>query len=61
MYGRTSVRLVKIYNEMMCPSSKSNVKELEAPAGARPPLNSLRLDQPFFGSSALYRGFGLCK
>ena len=28
---------------------------------ARFPLNRLRLDPPFLGSSALYRGFGLCK
>ena len=33
----------------------------ETLAGARFPLNRLRLDPPFLGSSALYRGFGLCK
>ena len=54
MYGRTFVRLVKIYNEMICQSSKYNVNELEAPAGARSPLNRLRLDPPFLGSPALY-------
>ena len=51
MYGRTSVRLVKIHNEMICHSAESNVKELEAPAGARSPLNRLRLDPPFLVSS----------
>ena len=61
MYGRTSVRLVKIYNEMVRHSSTSNVIGFEAPAGASFPLNRLRLDQTFFGSPSLYRGFGLCK
>src|SRR3989337_3917190 len=60
MYGRTSVRLLKIYNEMVRHSSTSNDIGLEAPAGARFPLNRLRLDPPFLGSLALYRGFGLC-
>ena len=49
MYGHTSVRLVKIYNEMICHSSKSNIKGLEGPAGARSPLNRMRLDPPFQG------------
>ena len=42
-------------------SSTSNVKELEAPAGARFLLSRLGLDPPFLGSPALYGAFGLCK
>ncbi len=61
MYGRTSVRLVKIYNEMVRHSLTSNDFPFEAPDGASLPLNRLRLDRTFFGSPSLYRGFGLCK
>ena len=47
MHGRTSVRLVKIYNKMVRHSSTSNDIGLEAPAGERFPLNRIRLDPPF--------------
>ena len=47
MYDRTSVRLLRIYNEMVCHSSTSNDIGLEAPAGERFPLNRIRLDPPF--------------
>ena len=57
MYGRTSVRLVKIYNEMVRHSSTSNDFPFEAPDGASLPLNRLRLDRTFLdrhhGSEAL--------
>ena len=54
MYGRTSIRLLKIYNEMVRHSSLSKDTGCETLAGARFPLNRLRLDPPFLGSSALY-------
>ena len=49
MYDRTSVRLLKRYNEMVLHSSTSNDTGFQALDGVRFPLNILRLDPPFFG------------
>lgn len=49
MYGRTSIRLLKIYNEMVRHCSLSKDTGFETLAGARFPLNRLRLDPPFYG------------